>query len=186
MAPLKIGKQATSAYDRLAQGMEELADQAKPKKSSPAKSAKTQTGGSFVVSGTVDGEGIEDTFESKGEALKYVQTLLKSASDYDIELSAGDKVIETYSSSPQEEGIAGDRSLLSKKTAPEAGPAEEEEEGIAGDRSLIREKERLGLMSDEIPRYGEEEGSEGEQEKPAETLSKRKKVVAKVVRRKKS
>jgi hypothetical protein len=187
MAPLKIGKQATSAYDRLAQGMEELADQAEAKKSSSAKSAKTQAGGSFVVSGTVDGEGVEDTFGSKSEALKYIQTLLKSASDYDVELSSGDKVIETYSSSPQEEeGVAGDRSLLSKKAAPEAAPADEEEEGVAGDRSLIREKERLGLMTDPIPRYGGEEGSESEQEKLAETLSKQKKVVAKVVRKKKN
>jgi len=187
MSPLKIGKQATSAYDRLAQGMEELADQAESKKPSSAKSGKTQTVSSFVVSGVVDGEDVEDTFESKSEALKYVQTLLKSASDYDIELISGDKIIETYSSAPsKEKGDAGDRSLLSKKPASEAALAEEEEEGVAGDRSLIREKERLGLMSDPIPRYGEEEVAESESEKPNEALSNQKKVVAKVIRRKKS
>jgi hypothetical protein len=195
MAPLKIGKQATSAYDRLAQGMEELADQAKSKKSSSSKPAKAQDGGSFVVSGTVDGEGIEDTFGSKGEALKYIQSLLKSASDYDVELSSGDKVLESYSSSPgEEETAAGEESFHSSDQTPGSAPTEEEE-GIAGDRSLIREKEKLGLMSDEIPRYGEEEVPNSEQEKPNETSSeqenpeetspKRKKVVAKVVRRKK-
>jgi hypothetical protein len=183
MAPLNIGKQATSAYDRLAQGMEELADQSQSKKSSSTKPAKAQAGGSFVVSGTVDGEGVEDTFGSKSEALKYIQTLLKSASDYDVELSAGDKVLESYSSAPkEEEPAAGDGESLSEESTSEAAPAEEK--GIAGDRSLVREKEKLGLMSDEIPRYGEEETG-GEQSQSDEASSKPKKVVAKVVRRKK-